>query len=60
MSVIIGYLSTDGEERDEPWPSVDAFRNWAIGAGWHGVYRVYEADEDGDLIPILSGHLSPA
>jgi hypothetical protein len=56
--MLISFTTTSGEERDEHWPSVDAFRNWALGCGLRGIYRVYEEDEDGDWIPVLSGSLT--
>jgi hypothetical protein len=57
--LLINFQSVDGEERDEYWESVDAWRNWAIGACWRGIYRVYEADEDGDWVPVLKGRIEP-
>lgn len=57
--VLISYQSVAGEESDEYWPSVDAFRNWAHAHAWRGAYRVYEADEDGDWVPILRGRIAP-
>lgn len=55
--VMIGFLTADGEERDERWPSLDAFRNWAVGEDLHGIYTVYEEDEDGDWIPTMRGRV---
>ncbi len=57
--VMIHFQSVDGEEGDECWDRHDAWRNWAIGNCWRGVYRVYEADEDGDWVPVLQGRIEP-
>ena len=57
--LMITLLSADGEERSERWPTVDAFRVWAQGAGWVGSYRVYELDEDGDWLLRLRGAIVP-
>ncbi|MFW5829033.1 MAG: hypothetical protein ACOCXA_02120 [Planctomycetota bacterium] len=59
MAVMIHFCSVAGEERDEQWESLDAFRNWAIGVEWRGFYQVYESDEDGDWIPVLRGRIEP-
>jgi len=57
--VMINFLSPDGTEHDELWESLDAWRNWALGIEWRGVYRVYEQDEDGDWLPVLTGRIEP-
>ena len=33
--VLISWLTNDGAEHDETWPTVDAFRCWAEAEGWH-------------------------
>jgi len=45
---LISFISADGEEREERWPSVEAFRNWAIGQGGDYRYTAYRRDEDED------------
>ena len=53
--ITISYTTPDGEERDERWASIDAFRSWAIGDKVRANYTAYEEDEDGDLIVVGKG-----
>lgn len=55
MSVLIAFASDQGEEREERWPSVAAFRAWALGQDGRYRYRAYVADEDGEWVPIEDG-----
>jgi len=47
---LISFTSTDGEEQEERWPSVEAFRNWAIGQGGDYRYTAYRQDDDEWLV----------
>ncbi len=44
----IAWISADGEECEEVWPSIERFRAWAQGEGLHCTWRAYEADADAD------------
>lgn len=48
MQVRIGYLTIDGEEHEEVWPSVERFRAWAVAEGIRCTWRAYAADPDGE------------
>lgn len=55
MPLLIRFLTPDGEEREEEWPSLDAFRSWAIGEGRRLAWTAYQADEDGDWVVVGKG-----
>lgn len=55
--VMISWLSADGEEHDEVWATVDAFRCWAEGEGLRCAYRAYVEDEDGDWVEVERGRV---
>ncbi len=55
MNILIHGHSAAGEELEEEWPSIDAFRNWATADHWVGSFTAYEEDEDGDFIVIYKG-----
>jgi hypothetical protein len=57
MSVMIAYTSADGEEREEQWPSIERFRNWAIAERLACSFTAYEADEDGEWVVIDKGRV---
>jgi hypothetical protein len=59
VTVQIHFSSDDGEEMEESWSSPDAFYSWALTAGLHGSYTVYEEDEDGDWLVTLKGRIEP-
>jgi len=51
--VMISWRTSDGEERDERWPSVERFRLWALGQGLRCTWTAYcqppgSGDEDDD------------
>ncbi len=46
----IAWVSHDGEEREETWPSIERFRAWALAEGVHGSWRAYESDDDGEWL----------
>jgi hypothetical protein len=52
---LIMFTSPDGEEREEEWDSVEAFRSWAIAHEAIYAFTVYREDEDGEWIVIEKG-----
>ena len=58
--MLICWTSADGEEHDEEWESIDAFRCWAVSEGIRCRYRVYEHDdEDDEAVLVDSGRVGP-
>jgi hypothetical protein len=55
--VRISWISRDGEEREETWPSVERFRVWALGEGLRCTWRAYSEDEDGEWMVIDEGRV---
>lgn len=48
MDVRISYLTADGAEHEESWPSVERFRAWILAEGIRCTWRAYAADADGE------------
>jgi hypothetical protein len=47
--VVMCWRSADGEEREEAWPSIEAFLMWARAEGLRAAWRAYgEPDADGE------------
>lgn len=46
--VRIAWITADGEEREECWPSIERFRAWALGEGMRCTWRAYRDDGDGE------------
>ncbi len=55
--LLITYLSADGEERSERWPSIERFRAWALGQRLRCSWSAYAADDDGEWLLIDRGSL---
>lgn len=55
VDVMISFLSADGEEREERWPSVERFRTWAAAERMHGTWRAYSEDDDGEWVQVAEG-----
>lgn len=53
----IAWISADGEECEEAWPSVERFRAWALAEGLHCDWRAYEEDEEGEWVLIDEGRV---
>jgi len=53
----IAWISADGEEREEAWPSVERFRSWAIGEGIACDWRAYEEDDEGEWVLVDEGRV---
>ena len=52
---LITFASSDGEERDERWPSIEGFRAWALTQGRRYRFTAYEEDEDGEWVVVEKG-----
>ena len=55
-AIMVHWLTVDGEEHDESWPTVDAFVNWAEAEGLRCQWTAYEEDEDGDFVVSAKGN----
>jgi hypothetical protein len=55
--VRIVWISSDGAEHEEHWPSPDTFVNWAAAQGLRGHWTAYHLDEDGDWVIRTRGRL---
>jgi hypothetical protein len=55
--VRISWISCDGEEREESWPSVERFRVWALGEGLRCTWSAYSEDADGEWSVIDQGRI---
>lgn len=53
--MLIVFTTDDGEEREERWRSVDAFRSWAVTQRQQYSYTAYREDEDGEWIVVEKG-----
>ena len=53
----IAWISSDGEEREETWPSLERFRAWMQAEGLHGTWRAYVEDEEGEWVLSDAGRL---
>ncbi|GDY12728.1 hypothetical protein LBMAG53_16060 [Planctomycetota bacterium] len=58
--VLITWLTADGEEHEERWPSVERFRAWALAERLDGSFTASVEDEDGDYQFIERGRISPS
>ena len=56
-AVNITFISADGEEREESWPSVESFRAWAAIQGMAFSYTAYAEDDDGEWVVIDRGRV---
>lgn len=57
MSVRVAFTSSDGEEHEEEWPSIERFRLWAVAEGLELAFTAYEADEDGEWVVVAKGRV---
>jgi hypothetical protein len=57
---LIVFTSADGEEREERWDSVEAFRSWAISHDQAYAYTAYRADADGEWLVVAKGSVGHA
>ena len=56
--VLITYLTADGEERDERWPSVERFRTWALASHLRCAWSAYAEDDEGEPVLIDRGRIT--
>jgi hypothetical protein len=56
--VLITFVLPNGEEREERWPSIAAFRGWAVTRDQRLDYTAYREDEDGEWIVLEKGRIS--
>ena len=54
---IIAFTTADGEEREERWASVEAFRNWAVAQEANCAFTAYREDEDGEWEVVEKGRV---
>ena len=54
---MIRFSSADGEEREERWDSLEAFRNWAIAHGAAYAFTAYREDQDGEWEVVDKGRI---
>lgn len=54
---LIHFATADGEEREERWPSVEAFRSWALAQARRYRFTAYEEDEDGEWVVVDQGEI---
>jgi hypothetical protein len=52
---LISFASSDGEEREERWPSIETFRAWALTQGRRYRFTAYQEDEDGEWVVVDKG-----
>jgi hypothetical protein len=57
---LIVFTSPDGEEREERWDSVEAFRSWAVSLGHSYAFTAYRADQDGEWLVVDKGSIGSA
>ena len=57
---LIVFTSPDGEEREERWDSVEAFRSWAVSHDQAYAYTAYRADQDGEWLVVDKGSIGSA
>jgi hypothetical protein len=55
--VMVHWLSLDGTEHDERWPSIEAFRTWAAAERLRVSYRAYVQDEEGEWEVVEDGRI---
>ena len=46
----IAWISADGQECEEAWPSVERFRAWAQAEGLRCTWTAYRPDDEGELV----------
>ena len=56
--VLITFITPNGEEREERWPTIAAFRAWAVTRDQRLTYTAYSEDDDGEWIVVDKGHVS--
>jgi hypothetical protein len=58
--MLIHWTTADGEEHDERWDSIEAFRRWAAIQGLALRFTAYGLDEDDqEWVVVDQGRISP-
>ncbi|MEK7414398.1 MAG: hypothetical protein AAB263_13880 [Planctomycetota bacterium] len=60
MTVMIAWTTSDGEEREERWPSIERFRAWALAERLRCSYRAFTAADDGEWELVDEGEIGSA
>ncbi len=53
--VLVAFATTDGEEREERWPSLARFLAWARTQTARYSYTAYREDDDGEWVVMEKG-----
>ena len=56
--ILITFITPNGEEREERWPTIAAFRAWAVTRDQRLNYTAFAEDEDGEWVVIEKGHVA--
>lgn len=56
--VHITFVLPNGEEREERWPTIAAFRAWAVTHDQRLSYTAYRQDEDGEWVVVEKGRVA--
>lgn len=57
MSVRVAFTSSDGEEHEEEWPSIERFRSWAVAERLEVNFTAYQEDDDGEWVVVAKGRV---
>jgi hypothetical protein len=60
MRIRIVFTTTDGEEHEEQWSSVERFRSWAVAEGQELEFTAYEENDDGEWALVSRGRVRGA
>lgn len=58
--VLITFTLPNGEEREERWASIAAFRGWATTCNQRLSYTAFEQDDDGEWVVVEKGRVQGA
>ncbi len=47
---LVVVVTADGEEREERWPTLEAFRTWAAAERMRGTWSAFREDDDGEWV----------
>lgn len=57
MALRITFITADGDEGEETWPSVERFRSWAISEELELTFTAYEEDGD-EWVVVAKGRVT--
>ncbi|MFW5698537.1 MAG: hypothetical protein ACOCYN_01665 [Planctomycetota bacterium] len=55
--MLICWTTEDGEEHEEEWSTVEAFRSWAVSEGLGCRFSAYESDDEDDRVLVARGRV---